>query len=231
MFSNPPSLCPCKVNPCNNKVSPGKSNPYTHINMVSHCKGKVRVKSYSSRPKIPMSKRNRLRILLFKGSKPKILMSKGNRFLILLFKGNRSKILMSKGNMFRILLFKGSRSKILKSKGNKCNTLLSRGNRSKTLMLRGIRCKIHMSKVHRLNNLLTHMLLISNLWLEGFKAFKVRILPTGKVTYSGGKIKCHMEKTLHYGAIILTSKDGFRRLGPLIGLKCLSIPNCHSWLH
>jgi len=58
-----------------------------------------------------------------------------------------------------------------------------------------------MSKTNGLNNLLIHMLLINNLWPDSFKAFKVRILPTGKVTYSGGKIKCLMDK-------ILTNGDG-----------------------
>ena len=64
-----------------------------------------------------------------------------------------------------------------------------------------------MSKVNRLNNLLTYMLLINNLWLDNFKAFKVKILPTGNVTYSGRKIKCHMDKTLQYGDKIVTSRD------------------------
>ena len=88
-----------------------------------------------------------------------------------------------------------------------------------------------MSKLNKLNKLLTHMFLISSLWLESIKATKVRILPTGKVTYNGGKIRCHMDKILHYGDKILTNRDGPRQLEPLIDLKCLSIPNCRSWLH
>lgn len=40
-----------------------------------------------------------------------------------------------------------------------------------------------------------------------------------------------MDKTVHYGDKILTNRDGSRQLGPLIDLKFLSIPNCHSWLH
>lgn len=59
---------------------------------------------------------------------------------------------------------------------------------------------------------------------------KVIILPTGKVTYNGGKINYLMEKILHYGDKILTSKSGPHQLGPLINLKCLSIPNYHSWI-
>ena len=102
---------------------------------------------------------------------------------------------------------------------------MSRGNRFKTRMSKENRCNIHMSKVNRLTNLLTRMLLINYLWPDSFKAFKVRIVPTRKVTYSGGKIKCHINKTLHYGNKILTSRDGSHQLDLLVDLKCLSIPN------
>ena len=88
-----------------------------------------------------------------------------------------------------------------------------------------------MSKVNKLNNLLTRTLLISNLWLDSSKVFKVKILPTAKVTYNGGKLKCHMAKTLHYGDKIRTSRDGLLQLDPFIDLQCLSILNFHSWLH
>jgi len=56
MFSKPPSLCPHKVNL-------GSNNPYTHIKRVNLCKGKFRVKSCSSRPKIFMSKGNKCKSL------------------------------------------------------------------------------------------------------------------------------------------------------------------------
>ena len=102
-----------------------------------------------------------------------------------------------------------SKLKILMAKGRRCKILMCKGNRFKTSMSRGSRCKIRMSKDNRLNNLLTHMLLISSLWQGSIKATQVKILPTGKVTYSGGNIKCHMDKTLHYGDKILTNKDGF----------------------
>lgn len=88
-----------------------------------------------------------------------------------------------------------------------------------------------MSKVNKLNDLLTHMLLISNLWPDSSKVFKVKILPTAKVTYSGGKIKCHVTKNLHYGDNILTNRDGILPLDSLIDLQCLSMLSFHSWLH
>ena len=56
-----------------------------------------------------------------------------------------------------------------------------------------------------------------------------RILPMGKVTYNGGKIKIHMGKILHCGGKILTNKEGFHSLGLFKGPKCHLIRNCYSW--
>lgn len=88
-----------------------------------------------------------------------------------------------------------------------------------------------MSKVNRLNSLLTHTLPISNLCLDSFKLFKVKILPMVKVIYNAGSLKCHMAKTPHYGAKIFTSKDGLLHMGPLIDLPCLLTLNHLYWLH
>lgn len=65
------------------------------------------------------------------------------------------------------------------------------------------------------------MLLIITLWLDSFKAINAKILPMGRVTYSEGEIKCHMDKIIHYGEKITINKDGLYSLGPLRSDKCL----------
>lgn len=100
---------------------------------------------------------------------------------------------------------------------------MSKGSRFKTHMSKGSRCKIRMLKANELNILLIHMLLINNLWLNSIKDTQVRILPTGKVTYSGEKIKCHIDKILQYGDKILINKDGILNPGLLRRPKCLLI--------
>ena len=88
-----------------------------------------------------------------------------------------------------------------------------------------------MSKVNRLNSLLTHTLPISNLCLDSFKVFKVRILPMVKEIHNGGNLRFHMAKIPHCGAKILTSRDGLLLMDLPINLPCLLTLNYLSWLH